>query len=86
MPKSDTQAELVEMLRTTGAENAKRLRDAGESLATQTMKGSAGPQSRLTSLHFAIGHEMYHRGQLALLVRQLGLTPALTQQLQQPGK
>ena len=37
--------------------------------------------TRLAWLQHAIGHEMYHRGQVALYARLLGLEPALTRRI-----
>jgi uncharacterized damage-inducible protein DinB len=37
--------------------------------------------SRLTWMHHGIGHEEYHRGQLALYARLQGLVPALTRRI-----
>jgi uncharacterized damage-inducible protein DinB len=45
----------------------------------QTITRFDGKQgTRLAWFHHGIAHEMYHRGQLALYQRHLGLTPALT--------
>ena len=77
-----SKAELIELLKSSGAENAKRLREAGQSLAEQRMPFFGGEQSRLGGLWFAAAHEMYHRGQTATYARQLGIVPAMTQQTQ----
>lgn len=82
LPPAGNRGEIIEALRTTGAENARRLREAGEALAAQTMPSGKQTQSRLTALNFASGHEMYHRGQVAMLARLLGHKPALTQQIE----
>jgi uncharacterized damage-inducible protein DinB len=37
--------------------------------------------SKFDFLNFAVAHEMYHRGQLTVYERLLGVEPALTQQL-----
>ncbi|MGH7552626.1 MAG: DinB family protein [Longimicrobiales bacterium] len=39
------------------------------------------PGTRLAWLYHAIEHESYHRGQIALYARFLGLVPALTRQI-----
>jgi uncharacterized damage-inducible protein DinB len=80
--ESASRAELLELLTSSGAENARRLRDAGEALAEQLMPSFGGQQSRLTGLWFAAAHEMYHRGQLATYARQLGIVPAMTKRTQ----
>lgn len=78
--------ELVATLRRTMQDGAARLRDAGEALASQTMPSRGGPQSRLTALYFAISHEMYHRGQLAIEQRAFGGVPALTRVFEAQSK
>jgi uncharacterized damage-inducible protein DinB len=82
LPKAESKAELVDLLRKTGEESAARLRAAGDALETQTMTGRYGPQSRLSLLWFAAAHEMYHRGQLAIYERSVGTVPALTKQIE----
>ena len=81
VPPAATKAELIERLKTTGEQNAARLREAGDRLMTETMPTVAGAQTRLSALWFAIAHEMYHRGQLAIYGRGCGVVPALTQRL-----
>jgi uncharacterized damage-inducible protein DinB len=63
-----------------GADDVARLR-ANLARLEGTMPTMGGQQSRLTGLWFAASHEMYHRGQLALCARGLGLVPKLTQQI-----
>ncbi|MEO8520019.1 MAG: DinB family protein [Acidobacteriota bacterium] len=71
---------LIALLETAKNETRARLQDAGEQLLLQPiMQFNGEPASRLTWLHHAIGHEEYHRGQIALYARLLGHTPALTQ-------
>ncbi|HEY3132696.1 MAG TPA: DinB family protein [Acidobacteriota bacterium] len=82
LSKANSKAEIVNLLRTTGEQGARRLREVGDALATQNMKTSTGEQSRLTGLWFAAAHEMYHRGQLASYARAVGCVPALTQQIE----
>ena len=81
LPRAHSKAEVVELLRTTGAQCASRLRAAGEALVDQTMPTRRGTQSRLTALWFVLSHEMYHRGQLTAYARGFGAVPALTQQI-----
>jgi uncharacterized damage-inducible protein DinB len=81
VPAAATKAELIERLKTIGEQNAARLREAGDSLITETMQTLGGPQTRLSALWFAVAHEMYHRGQLAIYGRGCGVVPALTQRL-----
>lgn len=81
-PQANSKAEIIELLRTTGADAAKRLREAGDALVTRTMPFMGKPVSVLTALGFALSHEMYHRGQIATYARIAGRVPALTTQLE----
>ena len=81
VPDAATKAELIERLKTTGEQNATRVREAGDRLVTETMATLGGPATRLSALWFAVSHEMYHRGQLAIYGRGCGVVPALTQRL-----
>jgi uncharacterized damage-inducible protein DinB len=81
MPSPSSKAEAIELLRQTGADGARRLRAAADALAGQTMQSFGQAQSRLTALWFAISHEMYHRGQIAMRAREAGCVPVLTQQM-----
>ena len=70
---------LVRLLRSTHAAGARRLRQVGEVGMLQTIRRFDGESgTRLAWLQHGIAHEEYHRGQLALYVRLLGRTPALT--------
>jgi uncharacterized damage-inducible protein DinB len=80
-PTAHSKAEILALLRTTGADTTARLRAAGESLGKETMETFHGEESRLTALWFAVGHEMYHCGQLASYARTIGQVPALTRKL-----
>ena len=72
-------AGLVRLLRSTHARGAHQLRDTGEVGMLQTIRRFDGELwTRLAWLQHGIAHEEYHRGQLALYVRLLGKTPALT--------
>jgi uncharacterized damage-inducible protein DinB len=82
-PAARSKAEILDLLRTSGAETAARLRDAGESLATRDIRTFHGEETALTALWFAVGHEMYHCGQLASYARSIGHVPALTRKLQE---
>jgi|SRR5688500_4594995 len=71
---------LMDLLRVTHEEDLTKLRDAGAArLMSPILQFNGEPAARLTWLHHAIGHEEYHRGQLALYARLLGRVPALTQ-------
>ena len=74
-----TKEPLMDLLRVTHEEGLTRLRDAGaERLLSPILQFNGTPAARLTWLQHAIGHEEYHRGQLALYARLLGHVPALT--------
>ncbi len=71
---------LIGTLRDTNKEALDKLRAAGEARLLQPIKQFNGkPAARLTWLNHAIAHEEYHRGQVALYARLMGLVPALTQ-------
>lgn len=73
-------AVLLALLQVTHDESVARIRAAGEALMVRPIVQFNGePATRLTWLHHAIGHEEYHRGQIALYARLLGRVPALTQ-------
>jgi uncharacterized damage-inducible protein DinB len=69
---------LVGLLKTIGAESHAQIREAAELMLEPITQFNGEPASRLTWLHHAIGHEEYHRGQLAIYARLLGRVPALT--------
>jgi len=71
----------VRRLQSTGSQDAARLRQAGDRLLTETMPSVGGVQTKLSALWFAILHEAYHRGQLAIYERGFGTVPVLTQRL-----
>ena len=77
--RPDDRSGLVRLLRSTHAAGARRLRRVGDVGILQTIRRFDGETgTRLAWLHHGIAHEEYHRGQLALYVRLLGRTPALT--------
>lgn len=70
---------LVRLLRNTHVTGVRQIRNAGEVAMLQTIRRFDGESwTRLVWMHHGIAHEEYHRGQLALYVRLLGRTPALT--------
>jgi uncharacterized damage-inducible protein DinB len=74
---------LREQLERTLDEGSARILEAGELHMLQTIRRFDGlPGTRFAWFQHHIAHEMYHRGQLALYVRQMGLVPALTQRIQ----
>ena len=79
-------AGLVRLLRNTHARGVRQLRDTGEIGMLQTIRRFDGKLwTRLAWLQHGIAHEEYHRGQLALYVRLLGRTPALTSLIEGAG-
>lgn len=79
---SGTKAELVALLRKTHEEGDAALRAAGELHMMQWIRQFNGePATRLSWMHHGLSHEEYHRGQIALTVRLLGHTPALTKRI-----
>ena len=76
-------AGLVRLLRSSHAQGVRQLRDTGDIGMLQTIRRFDGELwTRLAWLQHGIAHEEYHRGQLALCVRLLGKTPALTKLIQ----
>ena len=73
------QGALLNALRADLQDGERRLRQAGEILMLQQIRQFNGePATRLSWMNHAIGHEEYHRGQIALTARLLGQVPALT--------
>jgi uncharacterized damage-inducible protein DinB len=71
--------QLLTVLRETHDEALGTLRAAGEALILTPIRQFNGePATRLTWLNHAIAHEEYHRGQIALYARVMGIVPALT--------
>ncbi len=70
---------LLVLLASSHRDVERRFREAGELHALQYIRRFDGRHgTRLAWLWHAIEHESYHRGQLALIVRSVGLVPALT--------
>ena len=70
---------LIAALRRSHAEGDARFREAGELHMLQYIRRFDGlPGTRHAWLWHAVEHESYHRGQLAVYVRTLGIVPALT--------
>jgi uncharacterized damage-inducible protein DinB len=73
-----TKAELIELAKSTAASNAQRLRDNAAKIEAGTMPMGNAEQSRVAGVWFAASHEMYHRGQLTIYARTMGVVPAMT--------
>jgi uncharacterized damage-inducible protein DinB len=79
MERPVRKAELIALLERTHREGAERIRQSGEASIMQPIRQFNGePARRLSWMHHGIGHEEYHRGQIALAARVLGHVPALT--------
>jgi uncharacterized damage-inducible protein DinB len=80
--RAKTRAELVRLLRSQIRDAERRFRRAGEVSMSQLIARFDGrPGTRLAWFHHGIAHEEYHRAQLALIARLLGLEPALTRRI-----
>jgi uncharacterized damage-inducible protein DinB len=74
--------ELLDLLRTTIDEAEQQFLEAGELQMLQYIRRFDGEQgTRLAWLQHGIAQEMYHRGQLVLYERLLGIEPALTRRI-----
>lgn len=82
LPRSATQAELQNLLRSTGEEGRQKIEATGELAMLQHIRRFDGkPSTRLAWMNHGIAHEEYHRGQLAHWARALGEVPALTKRI-----
>ena len=77
-----TKRELIDLLRSSFEEARQAFSDAGELTMLQLISRFDGEQgTRLAWLHHGIAQEMYHRGQITLYERLLGIEPALTRRI-----
>jgi uncharacterized damage-inducible protein DinB len=73
---------ILAALKSTLRDGVKEFRRAGEIHMLQHIRRFDGRLgTRMAWMHHGIDQEMYHRGQLALYQRMLGLTPALTKRI-----
>ncbi len=80
--EANTKEQLVGLLKTQVLDASRAFRRTGELALYQFMKRFDGrPGTKLQWLHHGIAQEMYHRGQLALYARLMGLEPALTRRI-----
>lgn len=78
-----SKSDLLGALRSTVKEGVKAFRQAGELHMLQQIKRFDGKLgTRLAWFNHGIAHEDYHRGQIALAQRLMGITPALTKMIQ----
>ena len=81
--RARSKRDLLKLLRKQVNDAERRFRSQGEIALWQTMRRFDGLQgTKLAWVYHAIAQEWYHRGQLALYARLLGLVPALTQRIQ----
>lgn len=81
--KLRTKRELVAALKRTLRDGVKEFDRAGEiHMLQQILRFDGEKGTRLAWFHHGIAHEMYHRGQLAVYARLIGLKPALTQKIE----
>ena len=79
MERPTRKSDLIALLERTHREGEERIRRAGEAHFMQPIRQFNGqPARRLTWMHHGVGHEEYHRGQIAVNARLLGHVPALT--------
>jgi len=70
---------LIALLRRSLEEGTAKFQKAGEVLMLQQITQFNGqPATRLSWMSHGVAHEEYHRGQLCVYARMLGLVPALT--------
>jgi uncharacterized damage-inducible protein DinB len=71
---------VIELLRSSMEETKTLILAFGDSNLEKPMTGFDGKQcTKLEMLNFTVAHEMYHRGQLTVYERLMGIEPALTQ-------
>jgi uncharacterized damage-inducible protein DinB len=69
---------LLELLRSSMDTSEASIRGCGDGLQQSMQRFDRKEVSKSDFLNFAIAHEMYHRGQLTVYERLLGVEPALT--------
>jgi uncharacterized damage-inducible protein DinB len=78
--EATTKEALLELLRSSLEETKALVVSFGDANFEQGMTRFDGKQcAKLEMLNFTMAHEMYHRGQLTVYERLLGIEPALTQ-------
>jgi uncharacterized damage-inducible protein DinB len=78
--EATTKEAVLDLLRSSQEETNKMVVDFGDANFEQTMTRFDGKQcTKSEMLNFTISHEMYHRGQITVYERLLGIEPALTQ-------
>ena len=76
---ADTRDAILELLRGSLDDSTQRLREFGDEKLEQMMTRFDGKQlQKRAMLNFIVSHEMYHRGQVTVYERLLGIEPAMT--------
>jgi uncharacterized damage-inducible protein DinB len=82
--EAKSRATLLALLESSLADAEEKFRAAGELAMLQLITRFDGEQgTRLAWLNHGIAQEMYHRGQLVLYERLMGIEPALTRRIRQ---
>jgi uncharacterized damage-inducible protein DinB len=77
--KASSKTDLIAALSSTFKDSVGRFRALGEDGILQPITRFDGKQgTKLAWLHHGLAHEEYHRGQLAVYERLMGVEPALT--------
>ncbi len=75
-----TKDAMLELLRSSLEESKTKVQQFGDAnLQEITTRFDGKRMPKLDMLNFSVAHEMYHRGQLTVYERLLGIEPALTQ-------
>jgi uncharacterized damage-inducible protein DinB len=79
LDRRQDKASLIALMRSTLEDGSARIRKAGDAhMAKPILQFNGEPAARLSWMSHGVAHEEYHRGQLTLHARLLGLVPALT--------
>ena len=70
---------IIQMLQTAMDDCEQQLREHADEMKNTMKRFDGKEMTKLDFMSFAIAHEMYHRGQLTVYVRLLGIEPMLTQ-------
>ncbi|MBO0862220.1 MAG: DinB family protein [Chloracidobacterium sp.] len=79
-----TKDAIIKLLHSSLAASKDKVLRFGDEKIEQVMVGLRGNQvTKVAMLQFTLAHEMYHRGQLTVYQRLLGIEPALTEQFRE---
>lgn len=80
--RAGSRGELLKLLRSQLRDGVRSFREAGELHMLQYIQRFDGKRgTRLAWLYHGIDQEMYHRGQITVYARLLGIEPALTRRI-----